>query len=36
MDASKFKGMGFYTDEETRKITGEIDKAVTIPVNVAI
>ena len=36
MDTSKFKGMSFYTDEETRTITDEIDKAVTIPVNVAI
>ncbi len=36
MDASKFKGMRFYTEEETRRITDEIEKAVTIPVNAEI
>jgi len=36
MDASKFKGMKFYTDEETREITDDIEKAVTIPVNAEI
>jgi Pyruvate/2-oxoacid:ferredoxin oxidoreductase delta subunit len=36
MDASKFKDMRFYTEEETQKITGELEKAVTVPVNVQI
>ena len=36
MDASKFKGMKFYTDEETREITDELEKAITIPVNAEI
>jgi len=36
MDSSKFKDMRFYTEEETQKITGELEKAVTIPVHVEI
>ena len=36
MDSSKFKDMRFYTDGETRQITGELEKAVTIPVHVEI
>ena len=36
MDSSKFKDMSFYTDEETRRITDDLEKAVTIPVNAEI
>ncbi len=36
MDSSKFKDMRFYTEAETQKITGELEKAVTVPVNVEI
>lgn len=36
MDASKFKGMRFYTEEETDSIADELEKAVTIPVNAEI
>jgi len=36
MDSSKFKDMRFYTDGETRQITGELEKAVTIPVHVEV
>jgi len=36
MNSSKFKDMRFYTKEETQKITGELEKAVTVPVNVEI
>lgn len=33
---SKFKGMRFYTDEQQRNITDDLESAVTIPVNTEI
>jgi len=36
MDASKFKGMRFYTEKETQRITNDLEKAVTVPVNIEI
>ena len=36
MDSSKFKDMRFYTVGETQRITGELEKAVTIPVHVEV
>ena len=36
MGPSDYKNLNFYSEEETKRIAGELEKAVTIPVNVEI
>ena len=36
MRPSNFEKLNFYSDEETKRIAGELERAVTIPVNVEI
>ncbi|MGD2142630.1 MAG: 4Fe-4S binding protein [Candidatus Bathyarchaeota archaeon] len=36
MLSSKYKDMRFYSEEDTRKIADELEKAVTVPVNIEI
>ena len=36
MNQAQYKNMRFYSDKELKRISGEIEKAVTIPVHVEI
>ncbi len=36
MPSSKFKGMKFYTEEQVKEITDDLENVVTIPVNIGL
>lgn len=36
VDSSKYRGMKFYSEEQVQRITSDLEKAVTIPVNIEI
>ena len=36
MLSSKYKDLKFYSDDDTKKIADELEKAITVPVNIEV